>query len=273
LKRVYLLLIASLVSGISYSAVQAIQVGVNRWLEIRQVKGTVTYQKGTVSNSAQVGIKLQNVGDSITTGKNSTVVLAVDTGVGFVNISENTTVRVQSLEVAPGGGRITQLQVTQGQARLQVRPFINKSSRLEIQTPAGISGVRGTQFGVSVQPDGKTGVATLEGAVVTSAQGKSVRVGRRLQSLVIPGEAPSPAVALREDTTLKVSILAALDAQTAQIKGNVDPVNLVTVNDQPLVMDRKGQFDVKLPLPSDRLIRTSVVTPLGKRQEYRLAIP
>ncbi|MEB3338443.1 MAG: FecR family protein [Leptolyngbyaceae bacterium] len=260
-------------STVSYSAVQAIQVGVNRWLEVRQVKGTVIYQKGTVSNSAQVGIKLQNVGDSVKTGKNSNAVLAVDTGIGVVKISENTTVRVRSLEVLPGGGHITHLQVTQGQARLQVRRFTNSGSRLEIQTPAGISGVRGTQFGVTVQPDGKTGVATLEGAVVTSAQGKSVRVSRGLQSLVIPGEAPSPAVALKEDTRMKVQILSALNAQTARIKGNVDSVNLVIVNDQPIVMDRKGQFDVQLPLPSDRIIRASVVTPLGKHQEYRLAIP
>ena len=32
-------------------------------------------------------------------------------------------------------------------------------------TPAGVSGVRGTEFGVSVLPSGKAGLATLKGMV------------------------------------------------------------------------------------------------------------
>jgi hypothetical protein len=252
---------------------QSLQVRVDRWLEVRQATGTVTYQQGRASRNAAVGTRLQAVGETIRTGQGASAVLAVDTGIGFVSISENTTVRVQSLRMTDSGGRITQLQVSGGQARLQVRRFTNRDSRLEIQTPAGVSGVRGTDFGVSVQPDGKTGVVTLEGGVVASAQGQSVAVGAGFQSLVIPGEPPLPAVPLRNDPGLDVRQLTAEANQTARIVGQVDPVNLVQIEDEILVLNRQGEFDVRVPLSASRRVEVSVTTPLGRRQSYELLVP
>lgn len=268
-----------LLLAISFSAserqvdAQSLQVRVDRWLEVRQATGTVTYQQGQTSRNARVGTRLQAVGETIRTGQGASAVLAVDTGVGFVNVSENTTVRVQSLEVTNSGGRITQLQVSGGQARLQVRRFTNPDSRLEIQTPAGVSGVRGTEFGVSVQPDGKTGVVTLEGGVVASAQGQSVAVNGGFQSLVIPGEPPSPAVPLTNNPALDLRQLTAEANQTARIVGQVDPVNLVQIEDETLVLDRQGNFDVTIPLPASRSIEAVVTTPLGRQQVYELLVP
>ena len=220
-----------------------------------------------------MGARLQSVGDGIRTGAKSSTVLAVDTGIGFVRVSENTDLRVQQLEKLANGGQITRLEVTGGQARLQVRKFTNPSSKLEVQTPAGLSAVRGTQFGVSVQPDGKTGVATLEGKVAAIAQGDSVPIQAGFQSLVVPGSPPDPPTPLREDTRLQLQLLESVGGNQARIIGQVDAVNLVLINDQPLILDRSGQFDVKVPLPSDRRIRAVVTTPLGKQQIYELAVP
>lgn len=268
-----LLLALSFANGATQVDAQSLQVRVDRWLEVRQATGAVTYQQGQTSQNARVGTRLQSVGEAIRTGQGASAVLAVDTGIGFVNISENTTVRVQNLQVTNNGGRITQLQVSGGQARLQVRRFTNPDSRLEIQTPAGVSGVRGTDFGVSVQPDGKTGLVTLEGGVVASAQGQSVAVDAGFQSLVIPGEPPSPAVPLTNNPGLDLRQLTAEANQTARIVGQVDPVNLVQIENQPLVLDRQGQFDVTVPLPADRSIEAVVTTPLGRRQVYELVVP
>jgi hypothetical protein len=44
---------------------------------------------------------------------------------------------------------------------------------LEISSPSGVAGVRGTVFGVAVDPKGKTGISTLEGAVATTAKGQT----------------------------------------------------------------------------------------------------
>jgi len=268
-----LLLALSFANGATQVDAQSLQVRVDRWLEVRQATGAVTYQQGQTSRNARVGTRLQAIGEAIRTGQGASAVLAVDTGIGFVNISENTTVRVQNLQVTNNGGRITQLQVSGGQARLQVRRFTNPGSRLEIQTPAGVSGVRGTDFGVSVQPDGKTGLVTLEGGVVASAQGQSVAVEAGFQSLVIPGEPPSPAVPLTNDPGLDLRQLTAEANQTARIVGQVDLVNLVQIENQPLVLDRQGQFDVTVPLPADRSIEAVVTTPLGRRQVYELVVP
>ncbi|MCS6814548.1 MAG: FecR domain-containing protein, partial [Cyanobacteria bacterium] len=146
-------------------AQQSVRVRVNRWLEVRQVFGNVTYLKGGSSRRAKVGDRLQVVGDGLRTEPNASVRLAIDTEVGFVTIQEKTTVRIQGLQVAPDNGRITRLHVSGGQVQVQVRPFTHRGSRLEVTTPSSVSGVRGTQFGITVQPNGRTGLATLEGSV------------------------------------------------------------------------------------------------------------
>ncbi|MEH1870140.1 FecR domain-containing protein [Nostoc sp.] len=170
------------------------------------------------------------------------------------------------------GGRITQLLVVSGQVNLQVRPLTNKDSRVEIKTPAGVAGVRGTEFGVSVQNDGKMGIGTKEGAVATSAQGETVLVNAGFKNLTIPGQPPLPAVPLREDTRLNVSQLLAKGKQV-QIVGTVDPVNILLINLQPQNVDSNGRFDITVPLPSNRKVEATVSTPLGTKQLYQLAVP
>jgi FecR protein len=255
------------------TAQQVLPVRVDRWLEVQQLQGTVTYRRGQASRPAQVQTRLETVGDAIITGPRSSATLAVDTGVGTINVAESTTLRVQKLEVAPDGGKITKLQVTGGQVHLQVRSFTHRGSELEIQTPAGVSGVRGTNFGVSVQPSGTTGVATLEGSVVASAQGQDVKVDAGLQSLIILGEPPSPPAPLKDDPQLNITLLEALNPTTARIVGQTDPVNLLVIADQPQTLGRSGEFEIQTPLPSNRRIRAVVTTPLGTRQVYELVVP
>ncbi|HLO87429.1 MAG TPA: FecR family protein [Nostocaceae cyanobacterium] len=250
-----------------------LQLRINRWLEVRSISGNVSYANAQTSQPARVGTRLKNVGESISTGKNSRTVLALDTGIGFINVAENTQLRIQQLKKTSSGGSITDLQVLTGQVKLKLRRFTNQSSHLRIETPAGITGVRGTEFGVSVQPSGKTGIATLTGSVATTAQGQSVNVNKGFQSLVIPGEAPTPPVPLRDDTKLDLLGIKDIGNGEAQIVGKVDPVNLVILTNRPLNTDRNGNFDLKVPIPSDRLISVSVTTPLGKQKNYRLAVP
>jgi hypothetical protein len=246
---------------------------VNRYLEVRSIFGNVIYGNQQTSQPANVGTKLQKVGDSISTGKNSRTMLALDTEIAFVEVAENTKLQIQKLHSTSNNGKVTELLLTGGQVRLKVRPLNNRESRLEIKTPAGITGVRGTEFGVSVQPSGKTGVATLKGQVVTSAQGKTVSVNKGFQSLIIPGKPPSPPVRLRDDTILQIKILADMGNQQAKIAGKVDPVNLIILANEPLITNQNGEFEVITALPNNRKIAVSITTPLGKKQKYELAVP
>ena len=115
-------------------------------------------------------------GQQIATGANSSAVLAVDTAIATINVSENSILQVKNFSLAAKGGRVTVLGVPKGQVRIQARTLKNPNSRLEISSPSGVAGVRGTVFGVAVDPKGKTGISTLEGAVATTAKGQTVRI-------------------------------------------------------------------------------------------------
>jgi len=256
-------------------AQRSLEVRVDRWLEVKQVTNDVTFEHGASRQAATVGDRLQTVGDSIITGKQSTATLFVDTGVGAIEVGEQTTLRVRALEIAPDNGRITRLEVPMGNVHLRVRRFTHKGSELEIRTPVGLSGVRGTVFGVSVQPNGKTGLAVLQGKVKSAAQGHSVGVARSMQNFTLPGEPPSAPVSLKDDTRLRYDFETIVDKGVRKVRllGQVDAVNNVTVDGISQVTDRNGTFKSDLrPMPSYLKMQVIVTTPLGKKQTYALAL-
>jgi hypothetical protein len=260
----------------SHSDAQTLNVRVNRWLEYRQLTGTVQSIKNGRTSPARLGERLGNIGDAVHTGRNSTANLAVDTEVGFVMVSERSRVRITDFQATASGGRITELTLDQGQARLRLRPFTNPDTRFDIRTPAGVSGVRGTEFGVAVQTDGRTGVATLEGSVESSAQGESVQIPAGFQSLIVPGEPPAPPEPLRDDPFLDVRLLRVVTVDgdsVLQARGATDPVNLLFLAEDPLPTDRTGTFELQIPLPENRRVPMTVITPLGTEQAYELVVP
>jgi hypothetical protein len=260
-------------TGIKVVQARDINVRVNRWLSLQQLKGQVTYWQNTGSRPARSSDRLQSVGDGASTGKNSSAVLRIDLGIGQVNLSENTRVNVRQLVSTSNGGRVTRLNVATGRVQVQVRPFTNPDSQLEIETPSGVAGVRGTQFGVNVQQSGKMSIATNAGSVASSAQGKSVFVNAGFQNFTIPGEPPSAPVPLRNDTTLKYEFVKSFEngVRRLRLEGQVDAVNTVLVNEIEQNTDRNGKFRVELDATSFPQVRVTVLTPLGLRRDYALA--
>ncbi len=250
----------------------SMQVKVHRWLEVTQMTRNVTYQNSQSDRPAQIGDRLTATGDRLATGVKSQATLDLDNGLGLVNVNASTTVKIQELKILPSGGRIAQLKIDGGQVRLKVRSFKNPDSRLELITPAGVSGVRGTEFGVSVHPNGNMSAATLTGKVATTAQGQEVMVTAGFQNLTIKGEAPLPATPLTNDTRLTLEELQ-LEGSVIHLVGRVDAVNLLEIDAQPIATDRTGHFDVKLPVKDNYQLTSIVTTPLGIQQIYELAIP
>jgi FecR protein len=254
-------------------AQSSLSVRVERWLQVESLTGTVTFKQGKTSQAAQVGTRLQAIGDTLVTGESSSAVLAVDTQIGTVNLSQSTTLQISKLEMLPSGGMVTLLKIWAGQARLQLRPFSNPDSRLEIETPAGISGVRGTIFGVSVQPNGVTGIATLEGRVFAEAEGQQVSIDAGLQSLIVPGEPPTQPIALQENTQLKLISLSRVRRGEVEISGRIDSVNLLVIEEEVQNVETDGTFTIRRSFPNDRRIAATVITPLGKKQAYEIVVP
>lgn len=242
-----------------------IQLPASRFVEVRQISGSVTYQ----GRAARVGDRLTRSGQQISTGRQSSAVLAVDSGIARINVAELTTVQVQALSINASGGRITRLSVPRGQARVQATRLNNPSSRLEISSPAGVTGVRGTVFGVGIGPNGKTGVATLEGAVATTANGRTVTVNGGYSSIVFPGNAPTRPQLLKQNLNYELISLSAIDRNKVRLICTLDPLNLAYLNGEALPIDRTGKIDSVLPRPDNSDYWLVVRSPLGeqKRQE------
>lgn len=265
-----------MVKGTVVLANPSIQVEVDRWLEIHSLVGSATIVAADkVSQTVQQGDRFGNIGDRFITADASRSVLSVDTSVGFIDVFENTDLQVQELRTTGDGGKVTKLQINQGQARLRVRPFTHESSDLEIETPAGWSAIRGTEFGITVHPDGKTGVATLDGEVISAAQGQQVSVNGGFQTLIIPGEPPTEPTLIDEDraTRLTPYVLEREDSQNVRFIGNIDPVSLLIIENKPQIVDRNGDFDVIIPVSNNQPIHAIVVTPLSRQQSYSLVVP
>ncbi len=259
-------------AGLRSTYARVIPIGKAGWLEVKKLQGKVIYQRQQVRQIAWNGLRLKHVGEILETQAESGAILALDQGIGIVHVAENTRFQIKTLHTTAKGGRVTLLEVTQGQVRMKVRPMKNPASRLEIHTPAGIAGVRGTEFGVSVQPSGKTGIATLSGRVDAEAQGETVAVGKALQSLTMPQEPPQPAAPLRDDPDVRLD-LARLDNGQLRLVGDTDAVNVLLVNGSPQSTDRTGHFEIDLPFTTEKgNIELRVITPLGTQKRYELPI-
>lgn len=267
----FLLVGSLLLAMASYSP--AVTLRGDRWLAIADLTGSVQFITSEQRRAARKGDRLASVGDTLITSSNASARLTVDEAIGSVTMAQNSHLRIQSLSITQNGGRITELAVIRGQVRLRVRPFTNPESRLEIYTPVGISGVRGTDFGVTVQPNGQTAIVTETGTVAASAQGETVLVEAGFQSIIRPGQPPTPAEAFRDDPTLQIDSLEAISQSAARMVGYTDPANIVKVNGETQSFDEAGRFDFEVSISRDRLIQADVTTPLGNQQEYQLVVP
>ncbi|MBD2744127.1 FecR family protein [Coleofasciculus sp. FACHB-1120] len=264
----------SLVAGsLALTSLSFISEGVRaavspRSIEVKETNGTVTSQGKPV----KAGDRLQASG-SLTTNFDARVVLAMEDGIGTVQVSENTNVQVKTLKTSKDGSKQTRLYLDKGQVNAKVRPFTNPNSNFEVETPGGIAGTRGTEFGVTVGSNGKTGLSTIRGKVAFSARGKTVLVEPGYSALIVPGQAPTIPKVTTGDTRLKLQVLSVTGDGQVRVTGTVDPINLVLVNNQIVDTGGEGQLDTVVPIPSNRQLRLVVRNPLGNQQVYELEIP
>lgn len=242
-----------------------------RWLDIRRIGGTVFYQ-APAQQTAKIGDRLERPGQGVSTEDKSYSILLIDSDIGTVNMGENTQLLLKQAEITPNQGRVTVLSVPTGTARLKIRKFSNPESRLQIETPAGITGVRGTEFTVGVGYQGKTVLATKEGTVAATAQGETVLVEPGYGTSITPGEPPLVPQLLTNDLSLTRIRLFRTSLGTVEIKGRVDALNQVWVNGEPVAVDKEGKFKTILPMPLSRGLKIQVQSPFGQRAYYSLMI-
>jgi hypothetical protein len=272
------------VSGISllskdHQKVEAqkdIQIRTEQWLKVEEVTGNVTYRNfyNYDNRPAKVGDRLQITSDEISTGANGSAVLTVDTAVGSIYVSENTTIQIRSFQIAADNGRITNLFVPRGKVRLQIRKFNHRGSQINIQTPAGISGVRGTQYIAIVKPNGDMLITTIEGSVATTAQDQTEIVNGGFQNITVVGEPPSTPIPFTDDASLRYIINRQVSglSRSVVVSGYTSPSNTVKVDELEQSLDSSGEFSLKFPATSSLKVKVTVETPTGKIQIYEIPI-
>jgi len=103
-----------------------------------------------------------------------------------LRLHQNTVLQVKA--VAQAGQTTTTLRLEAGRAWTQTRR--PPGSPLELQTPAATAAIRGTDWDISVEPDGRTLITVLSGTVdFGNAQGQ-VSVGPNEAALAEVGKAP-----------------------------------------------------------------------------------
>ena len=82
------ILAISLLSTASTNAQPPFQLLVKRFIAIKSLSGAVRYRAENSTSTAQVGQRLTEVGDAVTTGKQSSATLVIDNGIGTIQMSE-----------------------------------------------------------------------------------------------------------------------------------------------------------------------------------------
>ena len=248
-----------------------------RWLEVRELEGGVEALHGGGDwHRARLNDRLLLPGDGVITDTDSEASLAFDDGIGSVRVFEESKIQILTLFTDSQGGKITEIDVPEGTARFQIRRFNRPSSALTIQSPAGIAGVRGTDFGLGITPLGRTAVATFEGTVEAKAEGIPVMVEDGTYSIVIPGDIPTPPDSLTgADVDLGIvnlDLVADAALPTGRLVGKVFPINLVYVNGEVIEIDVSGNFVVNATLDDRQSFLVQVRSPSGDSQRYELTV-
>jgi len=146
-------------------------------VEIRAAKQTAWEQ-------AELGQVLV-AGDTLRTLKGGKVQLLFP-GNALVLIKENSVLSVKELQ-DDGGGKVKTLV---GGFLFNLQKALSPGSTFEVETPGALAVVRGTQFGVEVDPDGTSHFTGYDGFVEITAEGETRTLGPGETIDVVPGEPP-----------------------------------------------------------------------------------
>ena len=138
-------------------------------------------------------------GGRIRTGPLSSATLIFCDGSKTV-LQDETEVAVVRMSARRDGDRDIVLRQTLGRTYSRVQRAPGPASHFEIETPAAVAAVRGTEFTTVVAADGTTRVRVTEGLVEVTAQGRTVTVLDGQETAVYPGRLPSTPASIPQAT-------------------------------------------------------------------------
>lgn len=163
------------------------------------------------------------------------------------------------------------------QINLEDSPGIAQNSgrgnyNFRVRTPTGVTGVRGTAFGVDVGPNGQTGVSTVSGTVVAAAQNQEQLVNSGEYVIISPNSPPTLAQPTPPEAKLKVLVHQTRGGNRVRVFGQVDRPDLVYINGQAIETDPDGNFAVILDRPTNRILRFVIRGPAVRERVYEIPV-
>lgn len=166
------------------------------WLAQQQARAKVTAVSGNVQVQGIDGTweethhgQMLQVGQGVRVGRNSSARLQFADDSEMV-IQPESTVILDTLSVYAGGTMAdTRLRLQAGRVEVRANPKGRKGQKFDVQTPAAVASVRGTQFMVASE-EGRTIEQTTRGQVILQTRVGSVVVPEGYGSAAKPGEGP-----------------------------------------------------------------------------------
>lgn len=216
-------------------------------IKAAKVTGTVTAIKDGATITVESGTELSQ-GYTVTTGKNSSVVLVFSNG-ATLNLAGETSLAIDEFTQDPFADEIavskmtaepstsrTKLNLSRGELVGNVKKLnYDAGSSFNIQTPVGAAGIRGTTFRIVFRPDG-TGKAffsltTVEGNVVLASgtvnlpSETSVPDNKEVEVVIdVNVDATTGAVTVAVGSAPPIVVADAAPASVAQVAATVQQI-------------------------------------------------
>lgn len=134
-----------------------------------------------------------STGDSLKTGPKAYIELDIDGN--YIKLQESSQMKLsQSLD---GEAKNDSVDMNRGNLKLKLDKLKKESKGFQVNTPASVCAVRGTEFTVAAGYDGTTLLQVEEGQVEFQGETKSVIVAKNQQSEVKLGKDPSEVVDIK----------------------------------------------------------------------------
>lgn len=179
-------------------------IGIN-WLcsgtksgEIIELQGRANIIRADNSEEQAVKGSIIEEGDKIKTFFASTAkVKLIDESV--IDIKAGTTMDFKDVKVSSDGEKKVKLNLWFGKSKVSVQKLKSLNSTFEVKTPAAVCGVRGTDFGLGVDPSKTTSIAVFSGVVSVKNAAGEVQVQQNQSTVVKPNQAPSTPTAMKSN--------------------------------------------------------------------------
>lgn len=273
-------------------------------LRIEEIRGTGI---ATINGRpVTVGSTLET-GEELVTGENTTVRFRIEGRGGSIEVAEfsrfivgnlasgaidleilegRATFALPSLSETNSAGLENFLTAATGQKTLESpdishnlddSPAIAQNSargnyNFRVRTPTGVTGVRGTAFGVDVGPNGQTGVSGVSGTVVAAAQDREQSVNGGQYVVITPNTPPTLVEPTPPQAKLKALVHQTRGGNRVRVFGQVDRLDLVYINGQAIETDPDGKFAVILDRPTNRLLRFVIRGPAIRERVYEIPV-